>query len=139
MNDVFISYNFEIKEQVKKLTANLIQFNLTIWFDEKITNNDTLTNESLDKIANSKLVLCCLTNQYCESDECKKELSYSNKLHKPIIILMIQNSEILQEFKIKENLTELTAFSCYDSNNWLDDYKKIKDQIFKNLEVNALY
>jgi hypothetical protein len=139
MNDVFISYNFEIKEQVKKLTTNLIQFNLKIWFDEKITNNDTLTKKSLDEIANSKLVLCCLTHQYCKSDECKKELSYSNELHKPIIILMIQNSEILQEFKIKENLTELTEISCYDSNSWLDDYKKIKDQIFKNLEVNALY
>jgi len=137
MSDLFISYDFEIEKQVQELSANLKQLSLEIWFDEKNSKNEVLENKSLDAIAKSKLFLCCLTKSYCESRECNREISYANTLHKPIIILQIQNlnPEMLHEFK-KDILTDLTYLSCYDSNNWSNDnFIKIKDQIRKSLEV----
>jgi len=137
MNDIFISYNFEIQKQVKELNSNLQQLSYRIWYDKKNSNTEVLADKSLDEIANSKLFLCCLTQSYCESDECIKEINHANILHKPIIILIIQNlnPEILYEFN-KEILTELTYLSCFDSINWSNDhFIKIRDQIRKILEV----
>ena len=50
MNDVFISYNFEIKDQVQQLNSNLKQFELKIWYDEKIENKDILVVTKLDRL-----------------------------------------------------------------------------------------
>jgi hypothetical protein len=141
MNDVFISYNFEIKDQVEQLNTNLKQFGFKIWYDEKIENKDELSDKSFDEIAKSKLFLCCLTQPYFESDECNKEINLADKLYKPIIILMVQNLnlEIPNKFN-KGILTESQCMSFNDSNNWLNDnFIKIKDQIHKSLGVYKFF
>ncbi len=100
--DVFISYNFLIKNEAKKLGEQLQSVGLTVWRDERDpdTNEKPLTNESTDAIKNSKLFICCITKSYCESYNCNNEIDWVNSLAKPLLVLMVENLDFEQDIQI---------------------------------------
>ncbi len=67
--DVFISYNSGIKDQVKKLDKVLKSLNYKVWLDERELNagSSPLTAELAMAIKNSKVILSCITTDYCKS------------------------------------------------------------------------
>jgi len=107
MNDIFLSYNWGIQKQVEKLDKNLTNSGLKVWRDvNKLqTDSQPLTSQLAKAIANSKIVICCLTEAYCKSHVCNLEISFADKLAKPIIVLMIQNlnPNKIHELKIKDH------------------------------------
>ena len=136
MNDlVFLSYNWEIQDQVKQLDLNLTQAGFKVWRDEKYLNTDSqpLQSQLADAIAKSKIVICCITEAYCKSHVCNQEISFADNLAKPLIILMIQNLDIkkIHEFKINGHdytsnigflITRLLRKNYYNNqSNWPDD------------------
>ena len=100
--DVFISYNFLIKDKVKKLGEELTRENLKVWKDERDleTNEKPLTNELTDAIKNSKLFVCCITKSYCESHNCNCEIDWVKYLAKPLVVLMVENLDLEQEIQV---------------------------------------
>jgi hypothetical protein len=92
MFDVFISYNWEIKEQVRKLYQVLTSLNYKVWFDERGSNagSSPLTTELATAIKNSKVILSCLTTEYCKSYNCNLEVEYASAKKKQMITLMIE-------------------------------------------------
>lgn len=90
-NDIFISYNWSIKNQVKQLDEKLTELGFKVWRDEKNleTNEKPLTSQLSDAIKRSKTCVCCITTEYCKSYNCNLEFKFANELAKPMIILMV--------------------------------------------------
>ena len=92
MFDVFISYNWGIKDQVKKLYAILTSLNYKVWLDEKELNagSSPLTTELALAIRDSKVILSCITKDYCKSYNSNLEVEYASAKKKQMIVLMIE-------------------------------------------------
>jgi hypothetical protein len=92
MFDVFISYNWEIKKQVQQLYAILTSLNYKVWMDERELNagSSPLTAELALAIKNSKVILSCITTDYCKSYNCNLEVEYASAKKKEMIVLMIE-------------------------------------------------
>ena len=96
MYDVFISYNWAIKAQVQKLYQVLTSLNYKVWMDERDlnTSNNPLTAELTMAIKNSKVILSCITKEYCASYNCNLEIEYASAKKKQIIALMIEEIDL---------------------------------------------
>ena len=93
--DVFLSYNWKAKSYVRKLYAYLTNVHkLKVWIDDEQLFNNFLFEQLGTAIVDSKCLVCCITKEYTESDNCQRELSYASALKKPIIVLMIENLQI---------------------------------------------
>ena len=92
MYDVFISYNWGIKVQVQKLYQVLTSLNYKVWLDERELNagSNPLTAELARAIKNSKVILSCITTDYCKSYNCNLEVEYASAKKKQMIALMIE-------------------------------------------------
>jgi hypothetical protein len=95
MFDVFISYNWAIKAQVQILYAILTSLKYKVWMDEKELNagSNALTAELAMAIKNSKVILSCITKDYCASYNCNLEIEYASAKKKQIIVLMIERMD----------------------------------------------
>ena len=104
MYDVFISYNWEIKQQVKQLYQVLTSLNYKVWLDERELNagNSPLTPELAMAIKNSKVILSCITKDYCRSFNCNLEVEYASAKKKQMIALMIEriDTTTIDEFQV---------------------------------------
>ena len=90
--DVFISYNWGLKKQVLQLYDILKnEFKYNVWLDEKELNagNSPLTAELANAIKNSKVILSCVTKEYCKSYNCNLEVEYAAAKKKPMVVLMV--------------------------------------------------
>ena len=103
MFDVFISYNWEIKEQVRKLYQVLKSLNYKVWMDETelSAGSSPLTAELALAIRDSKVIISCLTTDYCKSFNCNLELEYASAKKKQIIVLMIEKIDTTKIDEIK--------------------------------------
>jgi hypothetical protein len=92
MFDVFISYNWAIKAQVQKLYAILTSLNYKVWMDERELNagSSPLTAELAIAIRDSKVILSCITTDYCKSYNCNLEVEYASAKKKEMVVLMIE-------------------------------------------------
>ena len=121
-NDIFITHNWGLDShgrdnhvRCKMLAYELIARGYTVWFDEKdmVKNID---NKIIEGINNSKVVLLCLTEKYCDkisnginnqiiNDNCYKEWNITLIKSKKIIPIIMENnllnnksSEIIQMY-----------------------------------------
>ena len=92
MNDIFISYNSGNKKQVKQLYEVLKSLDYKVWMDEADLNagSSPLTSELATAIKNSKVILSCITKDYCKSYNCNREIEYASAKKKQIIPLLIE-------------------------------------------------
>ena len=103
-NDVFISYNWNIKDQVRQLYDILTnEFKYKVWLDEKKLNagNRPLTAELADAIKNSKVIICCITKDYCKSYNCNLELEFASNGKKEMVVLMVEKLDTTEIHKIQ--------------------------------------
>ena len=103
--DVFISYNWSIKNQVKKLYEILKTYGYHIWQDDRELeiSNSPLTAQLANGIKKSKVFLSCITNDYCKSYNCNLEVEYANAKAKQMIVLMIEKIETTDIDEIQIN------------------------------------
>ena len=92
MFDVFISYNWGIKTQVRQLRKVLKSLNYKVWMDETDLNagSSPLTAELATAIKNSKVIDSCITTDYCRSFNCNLEVEYVSAKKKQMITLLIE-------------------------------------------------
>jgi hypothetical protein len=104
MNDIFISYNWGIKKHVQQLYAILTSLNYKVWLDERELNagSSPLTAELALAIKNSKVILSCITTDYCKSYNCNLEVEYASAKKKEMIVLMIERIDptSIDEFEV---------------------------------------
>ncbi len=80
MYDLFISYNWGIKTQVRQLCKVLKSLNYKVWMDETDLNagSSTLTAELATAIQNSNVFFSCITTDYCRSFNCNRKIEYAS-------------------------------------------------------------
>ncbi len=151
--DVFISYNWGIKKQVKALFDILTCLNYQVWLDEKDLNggNSALTTELAKGIKQSKVFVSCVTTDYCKSYNCNLEVEYASANKKPMIALMVDriDSTDIDEIQITGRLdvtsgigfiiTPFVRINCYkNGQDWPNLNKdEIISAIDNSLEVYA--
>ena len=108
-NDVFISYHLDIKQQVIEV-FNELKKHFKVWCDDDDMrhNTETLNQQLANAIRKSKIFLCFLTQKYFQSDICKREIKYSDRYDKKIIIIDIE--EINKE---KEETKKIRRRGCF--------------------------
>jgi len=111
MHDIFISYNWNIKKQVKLLYEILTNLNYKVWIDENELNagNNSLTAELAKAIKTSKIFLSCVTKDYCKSYNCNLEVEFANDAAKTMIFLMIDKLDPTQIHEIPVNKRDKTS------------------------------
>ena len=112
--DIFISYNWKSKDQVKLLYDKLNNdYLVKIWMDDGQISNDNLLTQIADAIKKSTIFLCCITKKYAESDICRKEISYANTLKKRFIVLMLENLKMDDLGDVGFIINTESRFNCY--------------------------
>jgi NAD-dependent SIR2 family protein deacetylase len=132
--DVFISYHESIAEQVSDLNKKLnLKFQMCMQRKQsQIKENSqlTLSDRNAQDIKKSKVFLCCLTKEYVECFDYRKEFIYASRLEKKIIILnygQVNFDEDLQ-MMIESNLENLKQIQ-------FDSIDLIKESIETMLKV----
>jgi hypothetical protein len=92
MFDVFISYDSGIQKQVKQLYDILKSLNYQVWLDERELNagSNSLTADLALAIRDSKVILSCITKDYCRSFNCNLEIEYATAKKKQMITLLVE-------------------------------------------------
>ena len=138
--DIFISYSWNIKDQVEKLDNKLNSAGFSTWRDDtKMCFNESLHTQLAEGILNSKLVLVCLTKEYIKSENCKKEINYASNLKKPMSILMIDHMTPQDMGGIGLLISMLLRVNCYKNpNDWLDvNFEEIVKSIMDNINKKS--
>ena len=96
MFDVFISYNWGIKRQVQQLYDILKSLNYKVWLDERELNagGSPLTAELALAIRDSKVILSCITKDYCASFNCNLEIEYATAKKKQMVTLLVEEIDL---------------------------------------------
>ncbi|CAF0911769.1 unnamed protein product [Brachionus calyciflorus] len=136
--DVFISYNWDTKDKVKKLHEKLKNEGLKVWRDdtEMEHNNSPLTEQLAQAIKKSKIFLSCITQKYSESKNCKLEFQYANDINKIVVILFLDRLKIEELGGIGFVMSGLVRINCYKHpDTWFDeDFDEILKSINQNLK-----
>ena len=92
MFDVFISYNSGIQKQVQKFERILKSLNYKVWLDQRELNagSSPLTAELALAIRDSKVILSCITKDYCRSFNCNLEIEYATAKKKQMVTLLVE-------------------------------------------------
>ena len=94
---VFISYQWDIKEDVKQLRNILKSNGFEAWLDDdKIHGGDNLNNELADAILNANIFISCITKNYANSEMCNKELTFAFKAKKKIIPILFEDLNMVE-------------------------------------------
>ncbi|CAM4871739.1 unnamed protein product [Rotaria socialis] len=90
---VFISYQWDIQDEVKELRNFLELVGFTCWMDMGQIGGGELLYEKIDHgIRNAKVLICCLTPMYIVSNMCQRELILADMLKKPIVPVMFEST-----------------------------------------------
>ncbi|CAF1106367.1 unnamed protein product [Brachionus calyciflorus] len=140
--DIFISYNWDIKERVNRLYCELTQkYNLKVWMDQYEIGSNRLVDELSNAILSSKIFLCCITKKYTESENCKDEIDYAKNLKKNMIVLMFERLTISDLGGVGFIIGPKVRFNCYKDPQMFENcsgeiFESIIKEIKKNLEIS---
>ena len=113
--NIFFSYNWSSKKQVELLYQNLKdKLGIKIWLDKNEINGSMMYDRISEGIRESDAFLCCITNAYCESMNCRLEIEYAFKLKKYFIVLMLEKLEIDKIGGVGMIINPLSRINCYN-------------------------
>ena len=88
---IFMSFQWEMKEKAELLKTYLEQNNRTCWLDIGQMGGSTKRNERIDKgIRAAHVLICFVTNEYAKNETCIRQVNLAVSLGKPIIPLLVE-------------------------------------------------
>ncbi|XP_072163796.1 uncharacterized protein [Diadema setosum] len=88
---VFISYQWDKQPEIKRLFSRLTSLGYHCWLDiNQMGGGDPLYSKIDKGIRNAKVVVSCVTPKYALSANCRREVSLSDILRKPIVPLLME-------------------------------------------------
>jgi hypothetical protein len=90
---IIISYQWDCQRDVLSLYKQLTQLGYRIWLDIfQMGGGDSLLEKYNIVIRQSLCLLVCITPKYMKSINCQHEISLANALNKPIIPLLLEET-----------------------------------------------
>ena len=89
---MFISYQWGKQKQISVLYRRLTELGYSCWMDIKQMGGGDSLYDKIDRgVRGSKLVISCVTKKYALSANCRREVSLSDALKRPIIPLLLED------------------------------------------------
>ncbi|XP_071964883.1 uncharacterized protein [Antedon mediterranea] len=106
--EVFISYQWDHQPQVKVLYKRLTSLGYSCWLDIKQMGGGDPLYSKIDKgLRKAKVVISCVTPKYSLSANCRREVSLSDALRRPIIPILLQQMAWPPEGPMSMTFTQL--------------------------------
>ncbi|XP_030833626.1 uncharacterized protein LOC100888215 [Strongylocentrotus purpuratus] len=105
---VFISYQWDKQTEIKRLFSRLTGLGYHCWLDiNQMGGGDPLYSKIDKGVRNAKVVISCVTPKYALSANCRREVSLSDALRKPIIPLLLEEMTWPPEGPMSMTFTQL--------------------------------
>ncbi|XP_071965604.1 uncharacterized protein [Antedon mediterranea] len=106
--EVFISYQWDHQPQIKVLYQRLTSLGYSCWLDIKQMGGGDPLYSKIDKgLRKAKVVISCVTPKYSLSANCRREVSLSDALRRPIIPVLLQQMAWPPEGPMSMTFTQL--------------------------------
>ncbi|XP_071965603.1 uncharacterized protein [Antedon mediterranea] len=106
--EVFISYQWDHQPQIKVLYQRLTSLGYSCWLDIKQMGGGDPLYSKIDKgLRKAKVVISCVTPKYSLSANCRREVSLSDALRRPIIPILLQQMAWPPEGPMSMTFTQL--------------------------------
>ncbi|CAD5120087.1 DgyrCDS8667 [Dimorphilus gyrociliatus] len=128
--DVFISYQWGKQPQIKRLYKKLSEMGYYCWLDiMQMGGGDSLFDKIDKGIRGAKVIISCVTPKYALSANCRREVSLSGALSKPIVPLLLEDMKWPPEGPMSMTFTELL---------YIGFHRKKDDKLWEGDEFNQL-
>nr|XP_054756668.1 uncharacterized protein LOC129262561 [Lytechinus pictus] len=144
---VFISYQWDKQPQIQRLFSRLTDLGYHCWLDiNQMGGGDPLYSKIDKGVRNAKVVVSCVTSKYALSANCRREISLSDALRKPIIPLLLEEMTWPPEGPMSMTFTQLlyidftneTTVANFDDEKFEELVEKIKEHAEPTLGVEVL-
>jgi hypothetical protein len=132
LKNIFISYSHADKVIVHQIFDKL-KANFTVWIDEvNLIGGDDLYEKIAGGLRNSSLFICFISEQYCVSNNCKREIALADNLNIKILPVMLQREA---KNGIELYIATLNTFYAFKKPNVFDPWS---EDLYQRLEENIL-
>ena len=138
--DLFISYQWNIKDQVK-LMHNFLEFNNYMVFRDEDTfdASNSFSSQIAKSIKNSDLFICCITETYNESANCLREINLTIYTYKKTaIVLMFEDVDLAQLEHVNLYISRLLRINLFEEPSVVESWSGPKAKEFLNAIHKAL-
>ncbi|XP_077989147.1 uncharacterized protein LOC144443515 [Glandiceps talaboti] len=89
-SSIFISYQWSKIGEALVLSTLLTHLGFSCWLDVHNLGDGNLTERAETAIRKSKVMICCVTPEYCRQPSCCREVTLASVLQLPIIPLVME-------------------------------------------------
>ncbi len=135
--DAFLSYNWASKNIALSLFNKLTSIGLKIWMDDSQLDNRILYEQLTEGINNSKMLICCITKKYSESENCIREINFACVNKTPLIIAMLEDLDISKIGSVGFIIASLTRFNFFEEKTISQYWSgKVFESMIKSIQSN---
>ena len=125
---IMISYCHKQQALVWQIWARLKQRGVNIWIDKTKMQGD-MYDKMAKGVQNASHVICCVSEDYFNSDACRSEAQYSKELKRDMIFVKIQ-----QNYRPEDWLGLIMAGKIYYEMHNADEIEKKIDMVLAYVE-----
>lgn len=81
-----------LKTDPVDLRDKLEQLGIKCWMDFDMDESENFQDVTVEKLEKAKVIICCVSDEYVESIQCRSEFDFATTLRLPIIIVSLGNS-----------------------------------------------
>ncbi|XP_038072189.1 uncharacterized protein LOC119740824 [Patiria miniata] len=135
---VFISYQWDKQTEIKTLYSRLTSLGFSCWLDiMQMGGGDPLYSKIDKGIRNAKVVVSIVTPKYALSANCRREVSLTDALRKPIIPLLMQRMTWPPEGPMSMPFAQLLYIDCTGESTQKEFRDAKFDELVQKLKEHA--
>ena len=120
---IFVSYAHEDKEEVYEIVEKMQKRGYRIWYDAGIIPQTEYMDVIAERIFEAQYFIAFVSQNYSDSDFCKREYKYALNLRKNILPVFLEKTELNSSLGFL--MSDVQGVLKYECENEADFYEKI--------------